>query len=233
MEILQFGTPSNLSTNNITDLNADNPTGFYASNSAANSPIAGAHFLYVINRLNQAANYQQQFASRISDNTQLWYRMLSVDGVLEEWRTLAVESSGNWTPTIGGTLTNGTSHNYTIQIGRWFRQGSIVRLNFRVKGTFSSAPNRPTGSPTIRSLPFTAKNESGFYWSNVALQSNIGGEGISGNAIFAIKHNENFIRFQLNSTGVNGNMEYEGVNNNIWNYGSNFDFAGDLVYEIA
>jgi hypothetical protein len=144
------------------------------------------------------------------------------------------EKFGTWTPTVGGTLTNGSTPSYSTssgQIGRWVLQGKQLLVNFRVVGTLGTTA--PTGSPAIRGLPNTASNQANLIWSKIAFRSYMGGtEGISGIPIWFIKPNENFIRLGIQDNGLNGNPEAEA---NLWSYrgGTSFEFKGDLVYEIA
>lgn len=65
--------------------------------------------------------------------------------------TLDDYEEGTWTPTIGGTTTNGT-YGYTAQIGSYTKVGNVVFLTGRI--IVSSITAAATGLLVIRGIPF-------------------------------------------------------------------------------
>lgn len=60
---------------------------------------------------------------------------------------------GTWTPTFGGSTTNGTI-TYDVQLGRYTRIGTLCIARFRINTATVTAT--PTGNLQIKGLPFTA-----------------------------------------------------------------------------
>jgi hypothetical protein len=87
--------------------------------------------------------------------------------------TLDDYEEGTWTPTVGGTVTNGT-YTYTIQTGTYTKIGNTVYFTGRV--IVSAITVAATGSLVINGLPFTQVNtvhSSGAVaytsgWNNIA-----------------------------------------------------------------
>ena len=80
------------------------------------------------------------------------------------------ESPTEWTPTLYGVTTAGTT-TYTVQYGTYTRVGSIVTLNFTIIWTNLTG----TGVTRVGGLPFTARNYSGVqrYGLNVSYYTSL------------------------------------------------------------
>ena len=65
--------------------------------------------------------------------------------------------AGTWTPTVGGSTTNGTIA-YTTQTGTWKRVGPLVFASFTI--LTSSVSAAPTGNLQVQGLPTAARNSN-------------------------------------------------------------------------
>lgn len=91
-----------------------------------------------------------------------------------------VEPPTNWTPTLYGATTAGTT-TYSVQYGTYTKVGSIVTLNFTLFWTNATG----TGGVRIGGLPYTARNYTGVqrygllipYYNNLNIPS---GKSIGG-----------------------------------------------------
>lgn len=77
----------------------------------------------------------------------------------------AYPSNGVWTPTIGGSVADGT-HTYTEQTGYYYRIGRRVFADFVV--ILSAKDAALSGSVFVKGLPFTSK-DTGTSISGVAI----------------------------------------------------------------
>lgn len=75
-----------------------------------------------------------------------------------------VEGIADWTPTLYGATTAGTT-TYTQQIGKYYKIGNQVTLNFNIAWSNLTG----TGGARIGNLPFTARNYSGTYRFGLAV----------------------------------------------------------------
>jgi hypothetical protein len=77
--------------------------------------------------------------------------------------------TGTWTPSFGGTTTNGTVNYSGDRIGTYIRIGSWVIASCN-RLIVSTVPVAPTGNLIVLGLPFTARALTGSSWLTAAGQ---------------------------------------------------------------
>jgi len=82
--------------------------------------------------------------------------------------TLDDYEEGTWTPTIQGSVTNGT-YTYGFNHGEYMKVGNIVVANFRIDNINVSSAG--SGNIEIHGFPFTAKATNiQYYWGNIVFE---------------------------------------------------------------
>jgi hypothetical protein len=127
---------------------------------------------------------------------------------------------GTWTPTYGGTSTNG-SIAYTNQYGYYTKIGNIVTVNCRLSA--STVTTSPTGNMVIRGLPFTVSSATDNYhganigYSNSWATAPAGGHSEPSNTFIYLKVED-----------ANGNL-----NGNISSIADSYDIVLSITYQAA
>ena len=80
--------------------------------------------------------------------------LLGLDRRLRALETTELGPVGTWTPTVGGSTTNGTI-TYTTQSGTYTRLGRLIVASFVI--LTATVPVAPTGNLQVQGLPFTAR----------------------------------------------------------------------------